>query len=55
MLAVPAKQLLAEGRPDRVVATSKTFRTLARLAGAAPSSAGPARAAGPVPAPGSPR
>ena len=27
--------------PDRVVATSKTFRTLARLAGAAPSSAGP--------------
>lgn len=37
----PAKQLLAEGPPDRVVATSKTFRTLARLAGAAPSSAGP--------------
>jgi exopolyphosphatase/guanosine-5'-triphosphate,3'-diphosphate pyrophosphatase len=27
---------------DRAVATSKTFRTLARLAGAAPSSAGPA-------------
>jgi len=26
---------------DRPVATSKTFRTLARLAGAAPSSAGP--------------
>jgi exopolyphosphatase/guanosine-5'-triphosphate,3'-diphosphate pyrophosphatase len=40
-LAVPAKKLLAEGPPDRVVATSKTFRTLARLAGAAPSSAGP--------------
>ncbi len=30
----------AAGQPDRVVATSKTFRTLARLAGAAPSSAG---------------
>lgn len=29
------------GEPDRVVATSKTFRSLARLAGAAPSSAGP--------------
>lgn len=37
----PAKELLAAGLPDRVVATSKTFRTLARLAGAAPSSAGP--------------
>jgi exopolyphosphatase/guanosine-5'-triphosphate,3'-diphosphate pyrophosphatase len=41
LLAEPAKQLLDTGRPDRVVATSKTFRTLARLAGAAPSSAGP--------------
>ncbi len=40
-LAGPAKQLLATGTPDRVVASSKTFRTLARLAGAAPSSAGP--------------
>jgi exopolyphosphatase/guanosine-5'-triphosphate,3'-diphosphate pyrophosphatase len=40
-LAQPAKRLLAAGVPDRVVATSKTFRTLARLAGAAPSSAGP--------------
>jgi exopolyphosphatase/guanosine-5'-triphosphate,3'-diphosphate pyrophosphatase len=40
-LAHPVKQLLAAGHPDRVVATSKTFRTLARLAGAAPSSAGP--------------
>lgn len=40
-LVGPARQLLAEGPPDRVVATSKTFRTLARLAGAAPSSAGP--------------
>ncbi|HLH59745.1 MAG TPA: Ppx/GppA phosphatase family protein [Streptosporangiaceae bacterium] len=29
------------GRPDRAVATSKTFRQLARIAGAAPSSDGP--------------
>jgi exopolyphosphatase/guanosine-5'-triphosphate,3'-diphosphate pyrophosphatase len=28
------------GRPDRIVATSKTFRQLARIAGAAPSSEG---------------
>lgn len=41
VLAKPAKLLLAPGAPDRVVATSKTFRTLARLTGAAPSSAGP--------------
>jgi exopolyphosphatase / guanosine-5'-triphosphate,3'-diphosphate pyrophosphatase len=41
LLAEPTRQLLAAGPPDRVVATSKTFRTLARLAGAAPSSAGP--------------
>lgn len=40
-LAQPAKLLLEDGLPDRVVATSKTFRTLARLAGAAPSSDGP--------------
>ena len=40
-VAKPARELLAVGQPDRVVATSKTFRTLARLAGAAPSSAGP--------------
>jgi exopolyphosphatase/guanosine-5'-triphosphate,3'-diphosphate pyrophosphatase len=40
-LAPVAKELLLAGRPDRVVASSKTFRTLARLAGAAPSSAGP--------------
>jgi exopolyphosphatase/guanosine-5'-triphosphate,3'-diphosphate pyrophosphatase len=40
-LAKPARKLLAGGEPDRVVASSKTFRTLARLAGAAPSSAGP--------------
>jgi exopolyphosphatase/guanosine-5'-triphosphate,3'-diphosphate pyrophosphatase len=36
-----AKKMLKDGEPDRVVATSKTFRTLARLTGAAPSSAGP--------------
>jgi exopolyphosphatase/guanosine-5'-triphosphate,3'-diphosphate pyrophosphatase len=41
LLAEPAKRLLEAGDPDRVVATSKTFRTLARLAGAAPSSEGP--------------
>ena len=38
---VPAvKKLRAVGRPDLVAATSKTFRTLARLTGAAPYSAG---------------
>jgi len=41
LLHDPARRLLEIGTPDRVVATSKTFRTLARLAGAAPSSAGP--------------
>jgi exopolyphosphatase/guanosine-5'-triphosphate,3'-diphosphate pyrophosphatase len=41
LVAKPADRLLRSGPPDRVVATSKTFRTLARLAGAAPSSAGP--------------
>jgi exopolyphosphatase/guanosine-5'-triphosphate,3'-diphosphate pyrophosphatase len=41
MLDKPSEQLLSVGAPDRVVATSKTFRTLARLAGAAPSSSGP--------------
>jgi exopolyphosphatase / guanosine-5'-triphosphate,3'-diphosphate pyrophosphatase len=40
-LAKPGQRLLATGDPDRVIATSKTFRTLTRLAGAAPSSAGP--------------
>jgi len=40
-LEVPARKLVADGPYDRVVATSKTFRTLTRLAGAAPSSAGP--------------
>jgi exopolyphosphatase/guanosine-5'-triphosphate,3'-diphosphate pyrophosphatase len=34
------KKLLAGGPPDLVAATSKTFRTLARLTGAAPYSAG---------------
>jgi exopolyphosphatase/guanosine-5'-triphosphate,3'-diphosphate pyrophosphatase len=33
-------KLRAAGAPDLVAATSKTFRTLARLAGAAPSAAG---------------
>ncbi len=41
VLDAPSRKLLKPGPPDRVVATSKTFRTLARLAGAAPSSAGP--------------
>lgn len=34
-------ELAAHGSPDKVVATSKTFRSLARLTGAAPSAAGP--------------
>ncbi len=36
----PARMLSTAGLPDRVVGTSKTFRSLARLTGAAPSSAG---------------
>ncbi|WP_182348001.1 Ppx/GppA phosphatase family protein [Tomitella gaofuii] len=40
-LSDPSKQLLKAGAPDLCVGTSKTFRTLARLTGAAPSSAGP--------------
>ena len=40
-LAVPARKLREAGTPDRVVGTSKTIRSLARLSGAAPSSAGP--------------
>jgi exopolyphosphatase / guanosine-5'-triphosphate,3'-diphosphate pyrophosphatase len=40
-LATPTKELLAAGEPDRAVGTSKTFRSLARLTGAAPSTAGP--------------
>ncbi|WP_020668608.1 Ppx/GppA phosphatase family protein [Amycolatopsis nigrescens] len=35
-----AKKVAKVGKPDRVVATSKTFRSLARLTGAAPSAAG---------------
>lgn len=40
-LVAPAKHLRTLGEADLAVATSKTFRTLARLTGAAPSSAGP--------------
>lgn len=40
-LVEPAKALRAAGTPDLAVASSKTFRTLARLTGAAPTSAGP--------------
>lgn len=40
-LATPAKELRAAGEWDRAVGTSKTFRSLARLTGAAPSGAGP--------------
>ncbi|HOW95551.1 Ppx/GppA phosphatase family protein [Mycolicibacterium fallax] len=40
-LAGPAKEVLAAGAPDLTVASSKTFRSLARLTGAAPSGAGP--------------
>ncbi|MDQ3431226.1 MAG: Ppx/GppA family phosphatase [Actinomycetota bacterium] len=40
-LAPVAKKIAKFGPPDRAVATSKTFRTLARLTGAAPSSDGP--------------
>lgn len=39
-LAEPAKHLRGAGEPDLCVATSKTFRMLARLTGAAPSSSG---------------
>lgn len=41
VLAPAANTLLGEGGPDRAVVTSKTFRSLARLTGAAPRSAGP--------------
>ncbi len=40
LLGPAAKKLRGAGRPDIVAATSKTFRTLARLTGAAPYSAG---------------
>ncbi len=40
LLTPAARRLAAAGPPDLVAATSKTFRTLARLTGAAPYSAG---------------
>ncbi len=40
-LVEPARKLSATGAPDLAVGTSKTFRSLARLSGAAPSAAGP--------------
>ena len=40
LLKPAARKLLGDGPPDLVAATSKTFRTLARLTGAAPYSAG---------------
>jgi exopolyphosphatase/guanosine-5'-triphosphate,3'-diphosphate pyrophosphatase len=40
LLRPAAKKLRGTGPPDLVAATSKTFRTLARLAGAAPYAAG---------------
>jgi exopolyphosphatase/guanosine-5'-triphosphate,3'-diphosphate pyrophosphatase len=40
LLVPAAEKLRAAGAPDLVAATSKTFRTLARLTGAAPYSAG---------------
>ncbi len=41
VLAEVAPSVLAQGRPHRAVVTSKTFRSLARLDGAAPSGEGP--------------
>ncbi len=40
-LAPAAARIKEAGKPDLAVGTSKTFRSLARLTGAAPSSAGP--------------
>lgn len=40
-LAETAERFHEIGKPDRVVATSKTFRSLSRLTGAVPASAGP--------------
>lgn len=40
-IAKNAGHLLRAGAPDRAVATSKTFRSLARITGAAPSGEGP--------------
>lgn len=39
-IARSASKIARGGRPDRVVVTSKTFRQLARIAGAAPSAGG---------------
>ena len=40
-LAAPSQRVRALGHADRVAGTSKTLRSLARLAGATPSNAGP--------------
>lgn len=40
-IAAVASQIARQGTPEHVVATSKTFKQLARIAGAAPTSAGP--------------
>jgi exopolyphosphatase / guanosine-5'-triphosphate,3'-diphosphate pyrophosphatase len=40
-IAATAGAVMRDGPPDHAVATSKTFRQLARIAGAAPSSDGP--------------
>jgi exopolyphosphatase / guanosine-5'-triphosphate,3'-diphosphate pyrophosphatase len=40
-IAATASSVIRDGRPDHAVATSKTFRQLARIAGAAPSNDGP--------------
>jgi exopolyphosphatase/guanosine-5'-triphosphate,3'-diphosphate pyrophosphatase len=40
-IAAAAGSVLRDGRPNHAVATSKTFRQLARISGAAPSSDGP--------------
>src|SRR3546814_5895131 len=40
-IARDAGNLLRGGAPDRAAATSKTFRSLARICGAAPSAEGP--------------
>ena len=40
-IAPVAENLLRYGTPDMTVGTSKTFRSLARICGAAPYSAGP--------------
>jgi len=40
-IAATAGTVMRDGRPNQAVATSKTFRQLARISGAAPSSDGP--------------